>query len=272
MHRVSQLAQHVRPEPVVYTRIAEGDYERSKHKLKSGDTVVVTGAAGFVGGWLVTYCLERGYSVRACVRDVDDDSKTGFMKAMPEYGSKLTLHAADMTVEHACKSLTARALLLCVDCDQSASCVRCCIAATTPDDEIFEGAHTVFHPAEVFMSAGRPTGWARDSGQQISEKMLHENAMQTCQFMVDSINKSSTVRRLIYTSSIAAMMPTVPGAYIDNPIIDENREPHASHASPYGYNMTKRSTEHFFACKCLSLSVSVCLSACLLTQCVCIFR
>ena len=178
--------------------------------------VVVTGAAGFVGGWLVTYCLERGYAVRACVRDVDDDGKTGFMKAMPEYGKKLTLHAADMTVAHAY-------------------------------DEIFEGAHTVFHPAEVFMSAGRPTGWARASGQKVSEKMLHENAMQTCQFMVDSINKSSTVRRLIYTSSIAAMMPTVPGAYVDNPIIDESREPHASHASPYGYNMTKRSTEHFFA-------------------------
>ena len=166
-------------------------------------TVAVTGAAGFVGGWLVTYCLERGYSVRACVRDVDDDSKVGFMKAMPEYGSKLTLHAADMTVEGAY-------------------------------DEIFEGVHTVFHPAEVFMSAGRPTGWARNSGQEISEKMLHDNAMQTCQFMVDSINKSSTTRRLIYTASIASMMPTVPGAYIDNPIIDEDREPHASHSSPHG--------------------------------------
>ena len=64
--------------------------------------------------------------------------------------------------------------------------------------------------------------------------MLHDNAMQTCQFMVDSINKSSTTRRLIYTASIASMMPTIPGAYMDNPIIDEDREPHASHSSPHG--------------------------------------
>eukprot|EP01043_Picozoa_sp_COSAG02_P069821 COSAG02_NODE_12123_length_1592_cov_1.694575_2_plen_247_part_00 len=104
MHRrVAALCSHVRASPTASLRIAEGDYERSEHKLKPGDTVVVTGAAGFVGGWLVTYCLKRGYSVRACVRNVDDDSKTGFMKAMPEYGTKLSLHAADMTVEHACE-------------------------------------------------------------------------------------------------------------------------------------------------------------------------
>ena len=60
MYRLGKLAQHVATNPVVYARIADGDYERSKHKLKAGDTVVVTGAAGFVGGWLVTYCLERG--------------------------------------------------------------------------------------------------------------------------------------------------------------------------------------------------------------------
>ena len=53
------------------------------------------------------------------------------------------------------------------------------------------------------MSAGRPNGWARSSGEQISEKMLHENAMQTCQYIVDSINRSSTMARLIckYTSN-----------------------------------------------------------------------
>ena len=155
-------------------RTAPGDYTGSGHALTGKATVAVTGAAGFVGGWLVKYCLDRGYSVRACVRNVDDARKTAFLKAMPEFGSRLTLYAADMTKEHAY-------------------------------DAIFEGVHTVFHPAEVFMSAGREDGWAKQSGQKVSMEMLHSSAMDSSQFIVDSINQSTSVKRLIYTASIASI-------------------------------------------------------------------
>ena len=59
--------------------------------------IAVTGAAGFLGGWVVRLLLDRGYRVRACVRRVDDQARTGFLKAMPGYASgRLTLHAADL--------------------------------------------------------------------------------------------------------------------------------------------------------------------------------
>lgn len=81
--------------------------------------VAVTGSAGFVGGWVVRLLLDKGYRVRACVRNVDDAARTAFLKAMPGYASgRLTLHAADL--------------------DKPGSF-----------DEIFKGCHGVCHVSHV---------------------------------------------------------------------------------------------------------------------------
>ncbi|KAJ9166064.1 hypothetical protein P3X46_020863 [Hevea brasiliensis] len=62
-------------------------------------TVCVTGASGFIGSWLVMRLLERGYTVRATVRDPGNAKKVQHLVELPKAKTHLTLWKADLSVE-----------------------------------------------------------------------------------------------------------------------------------------------------------------------------
>ena len=126
--------------------------------IPTGGTVAVTGAAGFIGGWVVKGLLDKGFRVRACVRNAEDDSRVGFLKQMGGYASgRLTLHSADLDNE---------------------GCF----------DDIFTGCHGVCHLSHV------------------SDYDDQDYVRRVCDHIINSVNNSGTITRVVVTSSIAAVI------------------------------------------------------------------
>ncbi|KAI3884755.1 hypothetical protein MKW92_042644 [Papaver armeniacum] len=75
------------------------DEDQMMKTMKMNGPVVVTGAAGYVGSWLVMRLLQLGYTVRATVRDPTNIQKTKHLLAIPEAKERLTLWKADLDDE-----------------------------------------------------------------------------------------------------------------------------------------------------------------------------
>lgn len=180
--------------------LAAAPTEAGPKPLAAGTSVAVTGAAGFLGGWVVKICLARGYKVRACLRNVDD-KKAAFLHAMPELKSgQLSLHAGDM-------------------------------AKAGAYDSAFDGCEAVIHCGEPYMSFAPGTNFKQSSDNLLASGMaekfsmdaLHDVGMAATKHIIDSVNKCASVKKLVYTSSYAAMMDGDTAFFERDPIIDEGR-------------------------------------------------
>ncbi|XP_039022825.1 putative anthocyanidin reductase isoform X2 [Hibiscus syriacus] len=65
-------------------------------KQATSKVCCVTGGSGYLGSWLVKKLLEKGYTVHATLRNLDDKSKVGFLNSLPGAATKLVLFQADI--------------------------------------------------------------------------------------------------------------------------------------------------------------------------------
>lgn len=137
----------------------------------------MTGASGYIASWLVKLLLQRGYTVKASVRDPNDPKKTEHLLSLD--GAKERLHLFKANLLEECSF-----------------------------DSIVEGCVGVFHTASPFFHAVTDP-----------QAELIDPAVKGTLNVLGSCAKASSVKRVVVTSSIAAVAynrnPRTPDVVVD---------------------------------------------------------
>lgn len=68
--------------------------------MSGGETVLVTGGSGYIGGWCVASLLQQGYVVRTTVRDLaKEQAVREALGKIVDPGNRLSFHAANLTAD-----------------------------------------------------------------------------------------------------------------------------------------------------------------------------
>lgn len=128
-------------------------------------TVLVTGASGYIAGWIVKALLDQGHTVHGTVRDPDNRKSVAHLHALAESApGTLKLFKADL--------LDAGSF-----------------------DEATCGCDIVMHTASPFIIEGFDD----------AHEALVRPAVEGTRNVLDAVNRHDSVRRVVLTSSVAAI-------------------------------------------------------------------
>ena len=139
---------------------------------KENGPVVVTGCSGFTGGHMVKELSENGYDVRACIRDASSWRGKDATSYLETLRNVEIINGCDLFVKGSF-------------------------------DSAFQGAQCVFHMAAVLGNSADGKSQPLGAGDIATD--VYEGGLSGTQNVIDAINASESVKRLIYTSSMAAV-------------------------------------------------------------------
>ena len=134
--------------------------------------VAVTGCSGFTGGHMVREMALHGYQVRACIRDANSwrgQDAVNYLSSLPNVEIR---EGCDLFIEGSY-------------------------------DDAFEGCSAVFHVAAVLGNSADGKSQPLGSGDVSTD--IYDGGLKGTQNVIDTINRANSVRRLVYTSSMAAV-------------------------------------------------------------------
>ena len=148
--------------------------------IDTSKPVMVTGATGYVAGWLVKKLLEKGYTVHAAVRNPENIKKRAHLdKIAAETSGEIKYFASDLLKENSYA-------------------------------EAMAGCELVYHTASPFVMDVKDP-----------QKDLIDPAVKGTQNVLETVNKTPSVKRVVLTSSCAAIYTdaidcqSVPGGVLD---------------------------------------------------------
>ena len=132
--------------------------------IDPGKPILVTGGSGYIASWIVKLLLDKGHTVHATVRNVNDPVKVDHLRKIADESSgKLVLFEADLLKDGSF-------------------------------DAAMEGCELVIHTASV---------WSIDL--KMDPDLFIKPAIDRTRNVLNSVNKTSTVKRVVLTSSSAAI-------------------------------------------------------------------
>ena len=134
--------------------------------------IAVTGCSGFTGGHMVREMAIHGYQVRACIRDANSwrgQDAVNYLSSLPNVE---VVDGCDLFIEGSY-------------------------------DDAFDGCSAVFHVAAVLGNSADGKSQPLGSGDVPTD--IYDGGLKGTQNVIDSISRASSVRRLVYTSSMAAV-------------------------------------------------------------------
>lgn len=130
------------------------------------DAVLVTGGSGYIGGLLVQRLLEDGHTVHTTVRSLKTTQKCRpLLELQKQYPERLTLYEADLLKPGSF-------------------------------DQAVEGCSIVHHVASPFFLPEKISD---------GESQLVKPALEGTRTVLDSVNRSPKVKRVVLTSTIGAI-------------------------------------------------------------------
>lgn len=168
--------------------------------------VMVTGASGYLGSWIVKKLLDQGHTVHATVRDPAKASSVGHLKTLAAQSpGTLKLFKADLL-------------------DQGSF------------DAAMAGCAVVIHTASPFVI----------NGITDPQRQLVDPALQGTRNVLDAVDRTESVKRVVLTSSVAAIYGDNADAQkLPNRRFDENvwNESSSLYHQPYSYSKTVAEAE-----------------------------
>lgn len=179
----------------------------------SDGPVAVTGASGFIGSHVVSSLVKRGYQVRACITDPSNPIKCDHLLALNS-----AVHPGSVALHEA---------NLLAEGSYDAPFADCC---------------AVLH-------VGTAMGYAGANKPQ----QVYDGAVDGTRNVMASVRRAGTIKRIVYTSSFAAISHPAPAGYVftEQDWASDNRESDPNWSAEnldekgeIGYAMAKVEAEH----------------------------